>query len=246
MATPDPALHAAEPAPAGADPPPGSSPVSEALEFTEARLGAAVGGSGEPIAAHARGTLEILEALNVDEPTRVAAVLFGVGEAVPLDEIVARWGDEVGTLVDGMRQLLRLKDLTLRANASSSGVQLETLRRMTLAMASDIRVVLLRLASRLQSLRWHAESRRAPEAGIAHETLEVLAPLANRHAEPPRSPPRFRERHAAAFDALNATAVMDMKRVAQARGELAEVHSRGRQAQRPGRRRQGHVPPHVL
>jgi GTP pyrophosphokinase len=180
MATPDPASHAADPATAGAAPPAGGSAVPEALALAEARLGAAQGGSGEPIVAHARGTRAILEALNVDEPTRVAAVLFGVGDAVPLDEIVARWGDEVGTLVDGMRQLLRLKDLTLRANASSSGGQLETLRRMTLAMASDIRVVLLRLASRLQSLRWHAESRRAPEAGIAHETLEVLAPLANR------------------------------------------------------------------
>ena len=180
MATSHPAPNAAQPATAGAAPLTGGNAVSEALGFAGARLGGAVGGSGEPIFAHARGTLEILEALNVDEPTRVAAVLFGVGDAVPLDEIVARWGDEVGTLVDGMRQLLRLKDLTLRANASSSGVQLETLRRMTLAMASDIRVVLLRLASRLQSLRWHAESRRAPEPGIAHETLEVLAPLANR------------------------------------------------------------------
>ncbi|MFM1987589.1 MAG: hypothetical protein RJA99_546 [Pseudomonadota bacterium] len=155
-------------------------PVGQALALLQARLGDAQGGSGEPIVAHARGTLAILEALNVDPPTRLAAVLFGVGDAAGLDEIGERWGDEVRTLVEGMRTLLRLKDLTLRANETSSGVQLETLRRMTLAMASDIRVVLLRLASRLQSLRWHAETRRPPEPAIAHETLEVLAPLANR------------------------------------------------------------------
>lgn len=162
------------------DDPASADPVGQALDLVQARLGDARGGSGEPIVAHARGTLAILEALNVDPPTRVAAVLFGVGDAVGLDEIGQRWGDEVRTLVEGMRTLLRLKDLTLHANESSSGVQLETLRRMTLAMASDIRVVLLRLASRLQSLRWHAESKRPPEPAIAHETLEVLAPLANR------------------------------------------------------------------
>jgi GTP pyrophosphokinase len=180
MATPASTPDAADPALPGAVLPTDGEAVLRALDLATLRLGEARGGSGEPIVAHARGTLAILEALNVDEPTRLAAVLFGVGDAVPLDEIAGRWGDEVGTLVDGMRQLLRLKDLTLRANESSSGGQLETLRRMTLAMASDIRVVLIRLASRLQSLRWHAEARRAPEAGIAHETLEVLAPLANR------------------------------------------------------------------
>ncbi|MCZ8099223.1 MAG: RelA/SpoT family protein [Burkholderiales bacterium] len=158
-----------------------SDPVARALELVAARVGeGALGGSGELILAHARGTLGILSALNVDADTRVAAILFGAGDLLRLDEIEALHGAEVRVLVDGMRQLLRLKDLTLRVNESSSGAQLETLRRMTLAMASDIRVVLLRLASRLQSLRWHAESRRPPEPAIAHETLEVLAPLANR------------------------------------------------------------------
>jgi GTP pyrophosphokinase len=158
----------------------GIDPLAQALELAALRLGETRGGSGEPIVAHARGTLAILESLNVDEATRVAAVLFGAGKAIGVEEIEKRFGEEVRTLVDGMRQLLRLKDMTLRANEASTGVQLETLRRMTLAMASDIRVVLIRLASRLQTLRWHAESKRAPEPAIAHETLEVLAPLANR------------------------------------------------------------------
>ncbi len=144
------------------------------------RVGDAAGGSGEPIAGHARGTLAILEALNVDEPTRIAAVLFGAGEAIPVDEVGRIGGEEVRTLVDAMRQLLRLKDMTLRASGPAPRGDVETLRRMTLAMASDIRVVLLRLGSRLQSLRWHAETKRPPDPAIARETLDILAPLANR------------------------------------------------------------------
>jgi GTP pyrophosphokinase len=159
---------------------PAVEPVEAALALATERVGDAAGSTGEPIVEHARGVLAILERLRVDEPTRVAAVLFGLGEACPLEAIESRFGQEVRTLVGGMRQLLRLKDLTLRVNGSSSGGELETLRRMTLAMASDIRVVLLRLASRLQTMRWHAESKAPPDPAIARETLEILTPLANR------------------------------------------------------------------
>lgn len=166
----------------GDAPDPGADPVRAALELADRCAGERFGGSGESIVGHARGTLAIVRSLNVDEPTQVAAVLFGIapGDGLEADAVEVRFGPEVRTLVEGMRQLLRLKDQTLHARAVNSGVQVETLRRMTLAMASDIRVVLLRLASRLQTLRWHAESRTDPPAGIAHETLEVLAPLANR------------------------------------------------------------------
>jgi GTP pyrophosphokinase len=151
-----------------------------ALALVEERVGSAVG-SGEQILGHARGTVAVLERMNVDGPTRVAAALFGAAHRLlPLAEIESAFGAEVATLVEGMHRLLRLKDLTLRANVSSTGVERETLRRMMLAMATDIRVVLIRLASRLQTLRWHVEARSAPPAVIAHETLEILAPLANR------------------------------------------------------------------
>jgi GTP pyrophosphokinase len=185
MASPTSRPSAADPVAPGANALPAANdaatdPVETALALAAARIGAACGGSGEPIVAHARGTQGILAALNVDAPTRVASALFGLGDAMPADEVERGFGVEVRTLVEGMRQLLRLKDLTLRAKAPGSGQQLETLRRMTLAMASDIRVVLLRLASRLQTLRWHAESRTLPDPAIARETLEILAPLANR------------------------------------------------------------------
>jgi GTP pyrophosphokinase len=154
--------------------------LHRALALVEAQVADTVGGSGEPILGHARGTVAILAELNVDEPTQVAAALFGLGERLSPSAIEEAFGTEAATLVGGMRQLLRLKDLTLQAKATTTGGERETLRRMMLAMATDIRVVLIRLASRLQTLRWHVESRTAPPAVIANETLEILAPLANR------------------------------------------------------------------
>ena len=158
--------------------------LNQALVLVRERAGASMvdtaGDGAEAVADHAAGTLTILEALRVDEATRLAGVLFGPGKALPLDEIESRFGTDVRVLVEAMRELLRLKDLTLKADAPSTGEELETLRRMTLAMASDIRVVLIRLASRLQTLRHHARTRMAPAPAVARETLEVLAPLANR------------------------------------------------------------------
>jgi GTP pyrophosphokinase len=163
--------------------PAASQVLTEALALVRERAGVSRESAGEPeesLADHAAGTLAILEALRVDEATRLAGVLFGPGKALALDEIESRFGTEVRVLVEGMRELLRLKDLTLKADAPSTGEELETLRRMTLAMASDIRVVLIRLASRLQTLRHHARTKTSPAQAVARETLEVLAPLANR------------------------------------------------------------------
>ena len=158
----------------------GVTALHAAIALVEERVGSAVGASGETILGHARGTVHALVALNVDEPTQVAAALFGLGDRLPQAEIVERFGDQVATMVAGMNQLLRLKDLTLQRNAAATGGERETLRRMMLAMSTDIRVVLIRLASRLQTLRWHVESRTLASPAIAHETLEILAPLANR------------------------------------------------------------------
>ena len=157
-----------------------SSLFETAVEVARERAGGRIGRSGEGIFAHGQGTLQILEQLRVDEPTQMAALLFGLDDALPLTELAERFGDEVKVLVDGMRQLLRLRDLHLLRDGQATGDELETLRRMTLAMASDIRVVLLRLSSRLQTLRHHAAARQGAPVAVARETLEVLAPLANR------------------------------------------------------------------
>ncbi|MGD9944398.1 MAG: bifunctional (p)ppGpp synthetase/guanosine-3',5'-bis(diphosphate) 3'-pyrophosphohydrolase [Burkholderiaceae bacterium] len=153
--------------------------VQQALDFAAVEVGDASGRSGQPYIAHARATIDILRELGADQVAQVAAALVSPAEKLPLATIESRFGAEVARLVDGMRQIQRLRELHA-ASPAGDATQAETLRRMMLGMAADIRVVLLRLASRLQTLRFHAAQRRAPLPAVAHETLEVLAPLANR------------------------------------------------------------------
>jgi len=153
--------------------------AERALAWAAERAGDARGRNGERFLDHARATIGILRELGVDEAVLSAAALVSPVEQMPLRAIESAFGKEVARLVDGMRQIRRLRDLHSAPGATANG-QGEALRRMMLAMATDIRVVLLRLASRLQSLRYHAATRSTPDVAIALETLEVLAPLANR------------------------------------------------------------------
>src|SRR5690606_7113181 len=165
------------PAPCAAD-----AEVAAAVEFVRNRLG---GGDETDVRVlrHAMGTLGILCALEVGPTAQVAAVLFGSPGRIPLREIQARFGPEVSRLVESMRKIRRLKEIHRAVEEDETGGQqgqLEVLRRMTMAMSVDIRVVLIRLASRLQTLRQHVAERGVPDPSISRETLAVLAPLANR------------------------------------------------------------------
>ncbi|NMK47659.1 bifunctional (p)ppGpp synthetase/guanosine-3',5'-bis(diphosphate) 3'-pyrophosphohydrolase, partial [Achromobacter sp. Bel] len=92
------------------------------------------------------------------------------------------FGAEVARLVQGTRALLRLGVVARQASdaEAESGSQKEMQRKMLLAMAADLRIVLMRLASRLRTLRWHAESKAPCSIAFARETLDLYAPLANR------------------------------------------------------------------
>ena len=96
----------------------------------------------------------------------------------------ARFGKDVLDLVSGMRQLIRLRDMTVGQGSrdAKGGEQLETLRKMLLAMASDMRVVLMRLASCVTTLRYFADQKVFNDMTQAYgkETLDLYAPLANR------------------------------------------------------------------
>ena len=164
----------------GGAPAPGADRVERALALARTRLADAPAPSGEPVLGHAQGTIAILRELYADEPTQVAAALFGAFDAIAPREVEAGFGAEVAQLVGAMRQVHRLRALHFRVTGKADGGQVETLRRMLLSMALDIRVVLIALASRLQTLRWHVATRRPPEEGIAQQTLKVMAPLANR------------------------------------------------------------------
>ena len=141
--------------------------------------------TGEPFIAHADGITSIVATLRPDPDLLSAAQLFGIYDVLrdPDDWLRSRFGPTVAQLVADLRQLMRLSELTRareEARGRDPGDQAEALRRMLLAMANDLRVVLLRLASRLQTLRYYALSKRVGAEPFARETLELYAPLANR------------------------------------------------------------------
>ncbi|MCU0764670.1 MAG: HD domain-containing protein, partial [Burkholderiaceae bacterium] len=141
--------------------------------------------TGEPFVAHADGMVEIVRQLRADPDLLAAARLFGIHDVLrdADDWLRGRFGPAVAQLVGDLRQLMRLSELT-RARGQG-GAQAEGLRKMLLAMVNDVRVVLLRLASREQTLRYFAARKGVGvdlgmQAAIAKETLELYAPLANR------------------------------------------------------------------
>ncbi|MGA0796856.1 MAG: HD domain-containing protein, partial [Quisquiliibacterium sp.] len=108
--------------------------------------------SGEGVSEHAWGTVEILRDVYADVPSQCAAAMFGSYARIGLDEIRREFGDETVALVDAMRKVHSLRSLHFKVSGQADSEQTETLRRMLLAMASDIRVVLIALASRVQTL----------------------------------------------------------------------------------------------
>ena len=162
-----------------------SALLRRALDWLEPQVRDRVTASGEPVLGHAAGTARVLAAMQTDAPTRAAALLIAApagdspGQA---DAVSAAFGPEVGRLVRGTRALLRLGTIAGGASqaAADSAAQKEMLRKMLLAMAADLRIVLIRLASRLQTLRWHAASKVPCDPAFARETLDLYAPLANR------------------------------------------------------------------
>ena len=141
--------------------------------------------TGEPFVAHADGMVQVVRELRADPDLLAAAYLFGIHDVLrdADDWLRGRFGPTVAQLVADLRQLMRLSELT-RARVQGGG-QAEGLRKMLLAMVNDVRVVLLRLASREQTLRYFAACKGAGvdvdlQIAIAGETLDLYAPLANR------------------------------------------------------------------
>ena len=150
--------------------------VAQALEFAEPLYAGQVLSTGEPTWAHALGLGANLAAIGLDAPGRVAGVLFAAPKHIDLETIKTRFGDEVAALAGGIEKLYQLR----MATRASPVEQNETLRKMVLGMVEDVRVVLIRLASRTQTLRWFARNDTAERAGYARESLDIYSPLANR------------------------------------------------------------------
>ncbi len=133
--------------------------------------------SGEPYIIHPLCVAIILAELELDKETIVAGILHDVVEdtVMTTDEIAAEFSDEVALLVDGVTKLTQL-DLS----QDKIEIQAENLRKMFLAMAKDIRVILIKLADRLHNLR--TLQYQTPEKQIekARETMDIYAPIAHR------------------------------------------------------------------
>ena len=132
--------------------------------------------SGEDYIIHPLAVAKILTDLQIDDITISAAILHDVVEDTThtLDEMRECFGDEVAMLIDGVTKLGRIQ------YKSKEEQQLESYRKMFLAMAKDIRVIMIKLADRLHNMRTLKYMREDKRHRIAKETLEVYAPLANR------------------------------------------------------------------
>jgi GTP pyrophosphokinase len=163
-----------------------------AADFAQAVYADHMLGSGEGVWRHALGMALILVGLKLDADSRLAALLFAVPtyDEQGIAHIEERFGPASAHLVNGISRLNRLRPITrgFVAHSAESGednpqemkAQIEVLRKMLLAMVEDIRVVLLRLASRTQTLRYYAAVPDDLRAQVARETLELYSPLANR------------------------------------------------------------------
>ncbi len=132
--------------------------------------------SGEPYVSHSVAVATVLAGLRLDAPTIAAALLHDVPEDTShtIDEIREKFGTEIAGLVDGVTKLGRIQ---LKSREER---QAENLRKMFLAMASDIRIILIKLADRVHNMRTIEFLPEWKQKRTAQETLEIYAPLTER------------------------------------------------------------------
>jgi GTP diphosphokinase / guanosine-3',5'-bis(diphosphate) 3'-diphosphatase len=132
--------------------------------------------SGEPYLVHPMEVAAILADLKLDVPTVVTGLLHDALEdtLTTYDQLVSIFGEEVANLVDGVTKISKIYFKTKEES------QAENFRKMLLAMANDIRVILVKLADRLHNMRTLQHQPEAKQRTIARETLDIYAPMANR------------------------------------------------------------------
>ena len=132
--------------------------------------------SGEPYITHPVAVATRLAQLRMDQETIMAALLHDVIEDTPVlkSEVAARFGETVAELVDGVSKLTQI------SFASKAEAQAENFRKMVLAMAQDLRVIIIKLSDRLHNMQTLGSVSTEKRCRVARETLEIYTPLAHR------------------------------------------------------------------
>ena len=162
----------------------GDDALSRARAFAEPLLAGQALDTGEEALQHADGVAAILHDIGAAPSMQAAAYLVYAGDYLsrPEEMVNRAFGPSYASLVTLTRKLVQIQRAARDAQVGDEhrALQTERVRKMLLAFSRDLRVVLLRLASRLQTLRWHAAAKRDCPAALALESQQVFAPLANR------------------------------------------------------------------
>ena len=150
--------------------------VLSALEFSAAAHQGQVRQSGEPYVSHPIAVARILTQLHLDAQAIIAALLHDVVEdtAIHIEKVAEKFGKPVAEMVEGLSKLDKLQFET------QEDAQAENFRKMLMAMARDVRVILIKLADRLHNMRTLSAVSPEKSQRIARETMEIYAPIANR------------------------------------------------------------------
>ena len=150
--------------------------VKSAIDFSAAAHQGQLRQSGHPYISHPIAVARILTPLHMDAQAIVAALLHDVVEdtAIHTEDVAAKFGKPVADMVEGLSKLDKLQFET------QEDAQAENFRKMLMAMARDVRVILIKLADRLHNMRTLAAVSPEKSQRIARETMEIYAPIANR------------------------------------------------------------------
>src|SRR5499433_2504267 len=157
-------------------PPPDVALVERAFQFSDSAHRGQFRKSGEPYITHPLAVASILSQWRLDAQGLAAALLHDVMEdtAITKNEIETSFGKPVAAMVDGLSKLDQIEF------ATREDAQAESFRKMLLAMARDVRVILIKLADRLHNMRTLQAVGPEQRRRVARETLEIYAPIANR------------------------------------------------------------------
>lgn len=163
------------------------SSLTRAREFALPFIGMETLETGQPALAHADAVVDILRTMGGSEPMQAAVYLVHACAHLnrPRELIARTFGDDFAALATETYRLSRIQRQTRNVGQSAhlvedAALRTEHIRKMLLAFSKDLRVVLLRLASRLETLRFCAAAKRLVPHGLAEEALHVFAPLADR------------------------------------------------------------------